>query len=508
MEHQLGRPKIWIGLALGLLLVPAWARSSGPKTSELALDSSDAQLVKSFNWAKEQALAYAYEGDPVGPWYEAAIADRASFCMRDTAHQAMGAHALGLARQNLNMLRRFAEHMSNSRDWCSYWEIDWMNRPTAVDYKSDCEFWYCLPASFDVLDAACRMYLWSGDSDYVNDPLFVDFYDHTVRDYVTRWQLDLEHVMNRPVIVNDRCGLYPDNYFGWARGLPTYDEGVGGQITLGVDTLATQYAAYNSYALFAAVRGDAQTAQTFYAKAAQVKALVNEKMWDDKTQRYYASLDANHQPQGHAGVDLLYRDVTEEGPKTQGALNELFDSVKKKTFGIEVQSYGPETLYRYLAPDVAYAQIMDLSRDDKERREYPEVSYTVIGAIVSGLIGVRVEPSRPEASPAGAPEFLVRTYPGLTPQTAWAELRHLPVRENKITVRQDGTRETTLTNLQGPELIWKAMLPGAFDSLLVDGRPVKARVEHLPLGHSGSWVRVAVATGKTARVEAPASSKR
>ncbi len=45
-----------------------------------------------------------------------------------------------------------------------------MNRPASADYKSDAEFWYNLPANFDVLDACYRMYLWTGNKAYIEDP--------------------------------------------------------------------------------------------------------------------------------------------------------------------------------------------------------------------------------------------------------------------------------------------------------------------------------------------------
>jgi hypothetical protein len=146
---------------------------TGGESSELDLASSDAHLVASFHWAKKQALSYVFDNDPVGPWYEAALPGRHAFCMRDTAHQADGAQALGLAKYNHNMLRRFAENISASRDWCSYWEIDRLNRPAPVDYKSDTEFWYNLPANYDVLDACYRMYLWTRDKSYIEDPVLV-----------------------------------------------------------------------------------------------------------------------------------------------------------------------------------------------------------------------------------------------------------------------------------------------------------------------------------------------
>jgi len=141
--------------------LPAGAASPGKPeaTSELTLDCSEPRLVDAFNWAKKQALAFAFDGDPVGPWYEAALPGREAFCMRDVAHQAMGAHALGLTRHTRNMLHRFAENISESRDWCSYWEIDRYNRPAPVDYKNDAQFWYCLPANYNILNTYYKMYV-------------------------------------------------------------------------------------------------------------------------------------------------------------------------------------------------------------------------------------------------------------------------------------------------------------------------------------------------------------
>lgn len=174
------------------------AQSNGrTRRSSLELRSSDTQLVKSFKWAKQQAMAYVFDGDPVGPWYEAALPGRRAFCMRDVSHQVAGAQALGLSKYTHNMLRRFAENISASKDWCSYWEINYLNRPAPIDFKSDAEFWYNLPANFDVLDACFRMYLWTGDRSYIEDSVFVNFYDHTVREYVSRWDLSPDRIMTR-----------------------------------------------------------------------------------------------------------------------------------------------------------------------------------------------------------------------------------------------------------------------------------------------------------------------
>src|SRR6185369_2191196 len=204
------------------------------------------------------------------------------------------AHALGLARHNLNMLRRFAENISDSKDWCSYWEIDRYNRPAPVDYKSDAEFWYNLPANFDILDCCFRMYVWTGDRTYVTDPVFQNFYDRTMNDYVERWGLDLAHIMTRPRLMNVRGIFDPQKKFAWARGIPGYNEGEKTYV-LGFDVLATQYAAYLAYAHFQEVYGNAERAQEFLKKAAEVKELVTKTWWNEKNQTFYARLNKDYQ---------------------------------------------------------------------------------------------------------------------------------------------------------------------------------------------------------------------
>ena len=129
-------------VCVALLAISASARSQSSehaRQSSLELSSSDTRLVEAFTWAKQQALAYVFDKDPVGPWYEASLPGRRAFCMRDVSHQAAGAQALGLSKYTHNMLRRFAENISASKDWCSYWEIDYRNLPAPVDYKNDKE---------------------------------------------------------------------------------------------------------------------------------------------------------------------------------------------------------------------------------------------------------------------------------------------------------------------------------------------------------------------------------
>ena len=489
------------GKLLCLAVLPASAltyasSSENDAHSDIEFTSSDARLVSAFRWAKKEALSYVFDHDPVGPWYEASLPGRQAFCMRDTAHQADGAQVLGLERYNHNMLRRFAENISASRDWCSYWEIDRLNRPAPVDYKNDAEFWYNLPANYDILDTCYRMYLWTGDRSYIEDPVFLNFYDRTVNEYTTRWDLSPDRIMER------KSDIPTPPFF---RGDPTYEESSRDNL-VGIDLLATQYAALRAYATIQSIRGNTQKAHQSLQTAAQVKSLINTMWWNQRDGYFYAFFNKQHRFTGRAGSDVLYRDAAEDGVKTTSALHTLLASMKTEPkSAVEAKSHYAEILYRYGDPNAAHAQIIDLTSQGRERREYPEVSYSVVGAIVTGLMGVRVKPALPLADiVAGKPfEPVTATLSQLKEKTGWAEICNLPVQNTSICVRHEGNRSTRLTNRGKKALRWRPAFEVSSRMLLVDGKPHQARVEPRPSGHAVTWVELTVEAGSSTQVKAP-----
>jgi len=439
--------------------------------SKLEIDSSSAKLVDVFQWARSQAMAYAFDaGDPVGPWYEAVEPGREGFCIRDTCHQALGAHALGLDRFTLNMLRRFAENISDSKDWCSYWEIDRFNRPAPVDYENDASFWYNLPSNFDLLDCCFRMYVWSGDLAYVEDPIFLNLYDRTVNDYVERWGLDLDHIMTRPRLLNQRGIFDPEAKFPRNRGIPGYDEGDHDYV-IGFDVLVAQRAAYLAYAHIEQARMNAALADEYLKKAAAVENLMKASWWKKAGQCYYSRESGDHQ-------------LKECGrPETEIDLDWRWD-VTSASGGFRIPG------------EATIASLLDLSH---ARLEYPEVSYSRVGDIVTSIMGVRLEYSSPLLSAVAGDwvEVIVRTLPGLGAGIEWAEVRNLPIRACEVTVRHDGPRKTTVTNQRGPAFIWRAMFEGQHATFNVNGREVKAIVQTDEAGKTVSSALVTVGAGGT-----------
>jgi hypothetical protein len=464
------------GIAAALLLVTPIAYSA--ERGKVVLESSDARLVERFNWAKKQALAYVFSGDPVGDWYEAALPERSAFCMRDVSHQSTGAQILGLSAVTRNMLHKFAENISESKDWCTYWEIDKFNRPAPVDYKNDKEFWYNLPANFDLLNCCYRQYLWTGDAAYLNDPAFVNFYTRTVNDYVKRWDKDGDGI--------------PESYRDYGhRGIGSYDEDLDVHVKVGADLVAAQVAAYRAYSEIQKSRRDAALAGAFSAKAEQLAAYYNQKWWDTANQRFYKSMlqDGSLHGQQNGAISELWFGVVEPGPKTESALDGM------KGENIEVLSYFPEIAYRYGRNEFAYQMLMRLTDPGMKRREYPEVSFAVVGAIAEGLMGIRPD----------ARTKTVETLSHLTPATEWAELKNVPVFDNEVSVRHIGASESRFTNQTGPALEWKASFRGRHALLSVDGRKRKASAATGAGGGAESFVVVPVKPGETVSVAIPSS---
>ena len=100
-------------------------------------------------------------------------------------------------------------------------------------------------------------------------------------------------------------------------------------------------------------------------------------------------------------------------------------------------------------------------------------------------------------------ETMVSTLSGLGTKITWAELRNLPIRNNVVSVRHEGERSSAFTNQHGPALIWQAGFVGEHETLLVNGRPMKAQTEKNTNDQVISFVRITVGGGGTVRVEIP-----
>jgi hypothetical protein len=478
---------VWPAAITALIpLVAVNANGAHPQSSQsqhewgrVTLESSDKALVDGFNWARSQALAYVFTGDPVGDWYEAALPGRSAFCMRDVSHQSIGAQVLGLAALNHNMLRKFALSIAPSRDWCGFWEIDKYDRPAPVDYKSDADFWYNLPANFDLLNTCYRVYLWTGDRSYLEDPAFINFYQRTLDDYIRKWDKDGDGI--------------PESYPQYrSRGIGSYNEESRMHIKVGCDLVASEYAAYAAYSQIARLRNDPTQAAACAQKAARLQRVFDENWWDKTWEVFYTGVlsDGSLDFQTSSSSFPLWFGIVPPGVK----LNHELDLVTHlPATGVEEMSYIPETAYRYGSDERGYTLLLALTDPGLKRREYPEVSFSVIRTIAVGLMGIE-----PDGS-----EGIVMTRPHLTETTAWVKIRDVPVFENQISVSHVGLASSTFVNEKGGAVDWKAAFPGRLPTLIVDSKALPSRIEEDPAGKPQSYVIVEVSPGEQKTVRVP-----
>ncbi|MCU0368027.1 MAG: hypothetical protein MUF39_04270 [Cyclobacteriaceae bacterium] len=459
--------------------------------SQLSFNSNSTELNQAFDWAKNKALSFAHDSsDPVGPWYEAALPNREAFCMRDVSHQAIGAQLLGLKKHNFNMFQKFAANISAEKDYCSYWEINRYNKPAPVDYENDNDFWYNLPANFDVIYNAWRLYRWTGDKRYIDKEEFKRFYQLSLNEYVDHWQLGADEITSR----NRAMHSSEAKRFSSSRGIPTYNEGGRGETILGVDLSASLIAAYTSYSNMLGESGNEVEAKKYLQKAVYEKKFLEEFWWDKQRQQYrsiqYADKTFDYFMIGKDQAFLhylLYFDVLADQTRIKDLIEAYRDNYDNLI--VELKSYLPIIFYENGYTSLANKMIIDLCSPENKRRDYPENSFTIIEHITRGLMGIE----------ADATQNSVSTLPGLAADSDWSELKNVPVLSDEISVRHDGISKTVFTNHSSSSLKWKAALPGKHAYFYLSGKKIKCK-EVDDRGRIYSYILTDVKPGETVAI--------
>ena len=441
--------------------------------------SSDEALNQSYEWARKMALSYSHDAsDPVGYWYEAALPSREAFCMRDVSHQAIGAHILGLQPHNKNLMTRFAENISEQRDWCSYWEINRHNKPAPADYENDSTFWYNLPANFDVTQACMRLFDWTNDTYYINDPVMVNFYTKSLNEHVERWMLEPENWASRPRYMNTAENFDERKSFHRCRGLASYAENFPG-ITMSLDLLSTMYAAFKAYSQMASLRGDNATALEYIKRAGEYQQIIEEKWWDDENKRYNTFwTDERVFRRGEGVPFVMWFDATHNLERRQAAIADILN----REWNVENLSAFPMLLYRNGYNEEAYRFVTELPK--MQRSEYPEVSYGVVEGIVSGAMGIY---------PKMGHKF-ISTCSHL-PANSWAEVKNMPLADGYLSLKHDGA-STTIHNNTTIDLTWEVAFLGDYSTIEINGKSYTAKKSRDTFGNTISGCDVELKAGK------------
>jgi hypothetical protein len=477
---------------LAALLCASCATSPYPditdeSSKELRVSSDDTTLVAMFNRAVSRSNRFVgSDDDPVGPWYESALPNRAAFCMRDISHQCIGEEINGHGRQNLNMMIKFVENISESKDWCSYWEINKYNLPAPVDYQTDKDFWYNLNANFDVLNACYRLFLWTGNRQYIDDERFDRFFRLTLNEYVERWQLEVDKIMQRPAVMNEDLNVEKLR-FKDKRGIPSYDEGIPG-LHVTSDLLAVIYKAFIAYSEILQLKGDFDASAIYAQKAEAYRQLYDLEWWNPQTQKYYyASIGDSFLEDGGCEMFVPWYGLVKDPVR----LKNMLEYISEKEINVEMRTYYPMAYYRHGMNEIAYRYLEGLDSDD--RRDYPEVASGMIEGIVSGLAGI--EPD--------AINNIVRTCPRLTDATQWVSVENVPIFSGNVSVLHKSNQKSVFINKTDRDIVWQASFPGDYSKITLDENVAENAKKYTDkLGNMYSYINVTCTVGKTVTAEA------
>ena len=262
---------------------------------------------------------------------------------------------------------------------------------------------------------------------------------------------------------------------------------------VGGDLIATQFAAYQTYAAMLTLRGETQQATVFRKRAQTLQTRYERTWWDEASQRF-----ASFQQQDGAyhfgcnGTPVFFPlafGLVQDRRKALAAL--ASEIAQRTTLNVEERSYLPELFYNYGHAEVAYAELVEQMHPTYARREYPEVSFAALGNIVTGLMGIAPD----------ARTQTIATCPRLTAETPWVTLRDLPVFANQMQVTHRGCTEPVVSNLRGEPFQWQAKFSGEHAVLWVDGKQQAATCTVNGYGQAESWVLVTLEPGATKQVQ-------
>lgn len=394
--------------------------STSPAHTPVQFASSIAGLGEAFAWARRRALDWVQTGadDSFLPSYWAGLTDRPMFYSRDLAHQALGAHLLGLGDENLAMFRHFAASATAARKFYPLWAFLFDATPAAIDYHSDDDFVRETPVVFELVEKGLEQYLWTGDRRWITDPDLAEYY----RNAITRFTA-LHDVQGRG-IAGEQAGR---DIFA---GSPTYNEASGTpDIQLAADALSSQWAATIR---FAEVVAEGAEREELLADAARIKRIFDEEWWHGD--RYLTGRTATepiadfaYEPSWFPAVKGLMT----PGERADSHLGFLSSSLRvNPPSNIEAFTYLPEAFFQYGHDVEAMRWIRHLI---DSRADYPEVPFTIVSHLATGLTGLR---------PTADGALVSRSH---VDEGEWVEARNVPVGDAVVSIRHDGRHSSTLT---------------------------------------------------------------
>lgn len=481
------------------------------------VSSSDPEIVEMFDWAKGKANSWVHLPGTQGPLdaderqtggtgtgvyapsYWAGYANRSGYYSRDMAHQLSGAGVLGLHTENKEMLRSFAASATAEHAYYPVWALNFDNRSyLSIDYRGPSLFVREVPAPFELVQKAEEAYRWSGDPAYLDDPALWEFYRHATEEFVSLHDGKKD---------NGRVSVAEGTGKGIFQGVASYNEQSDEPLAEYGDAIGSQYQAYRAMASLARAKGEHQLAARFERRARELKTYFNTT-WSGTGSG--ADMVRGYTTDGRAltgwGKEnswfMPMKQIVAPGDRREAYLDYIDEQAEGdgRPDNIEALTYLPDTFLTNNRADTAwkwmrhiYAQkdVQHVNSRQGTNGDYPEVSFTLVGQTVQGLMGVTPD----------APARTLATQSRLPSGMEWLSIEDLRVGDSAFTLRHETDRRSTLTHTSGSApYTWVARFPGAHAAVAVDGVVREARTEVVD-GATYTVVRTRVAPGRTVTVE-------
>ncbi|MEY9873958.1 hypothetical protein ABH931_003452 [Streptacidiphilus sp. MAP12-33] len=479
------------------------------------ITSSDPTVVSMFDWAKVKANSWVsatgangvvnmdennVAGAGTAPYattYWAGYPFRSDFYIRDFAHQMVGAHLLGLDAQNKTMLRAFAASANSTNGDFPVWSVNmdaktWGN----IDYHSPSSFVRELPAPFELVQKTAEAYAWTGDQDYLKDPVLNGYVKNTLGPLITR---ETGPLAAGPVPVPQATS---NDIFA---GIASYAENGSTTYAEAGDELASQYQAYLGAAELAAAKGQKAQAATYAKDATALKAWFNST-WSVDPKNPGAVVHA-YDTAGNPISDWGYetsvlipmKNLLDPGPRLTDYLSfiDQQDSGPNRSVNEEGFTYLPDAFFAGHDGATAWKWMQSIYASVDQvhvggtllNGDYPEIPFTLLSQTVQGLLGVQPGPNASSLVTASQ----------LPASIGWLQVASIPVGDGTVTLRQDGRTRSSLTNTGPTPRHWQARFTGVHTTITVNDvtRPARTVTEN---GLTYTYADVTVAPGQTATV--------
>lgn len=453
--------------------------------------------------ARKQGPAWTIPQDYI-PSYWAGYHDRTAFYIRDFVHQAPGAELLGYHEENYHMLNAFVAGACAQTDWYAPWALNFDGSIYYMDSPSRRRFVRELTSQYELVEMIARLYQMTGDPRYT-EPRMLDFAERILGSFTGE---------RDGIVLHEKNGI-PEGQGNIWLGSASYNES-GVVLAESGDCIAALYAALRAYGGLCAALGRDQRAEMYLRRAAELRTYFNE-VWsippDETGCGYVFGIGLNGKKywkweksrRGITGAEtcffMPFKLLTEPGERNDRLLNYIdrMDSDSRTASeNIESFTYLPQVFFPYRQAERAWKWMKYIGDRRSQphvrvsqglNEDYPELSFTMIDAIIEGLLGLHTDVQSGTISTCPC-------LPGEIPDLAVTGIR---LGSLCVDVRLPDIRSAELNNRSEQSVTWKCMFAGDFERMSVRNQIVNPGQENVN-GVQCSAITVQVAPQETVRI--------